>query len=129
VTLSAGSALSLSLTNLTIGLMVHEKKVTGSTTITTYALEANEGQGSVTTLSTGPNGLSLSASDLVVRVKRGLDPSTIPSGVPHSVSLPGTTQTTTETASPTWSATTTITLQHAVIPSTLVVTYTSSSAG
>ncbi|MHB1421756.1 MAG: beta strand repeat-containing protein [Gemmataceae bacterium] len=114
VTLTAGTT-SLALNNLSVGVLVDDNANTG----TTYALQATEGNGSTTTFS-GPDGISLSASDLSVLVDHGLNVSSYPSGVPTSISVPGFTQTTTETDAPA----TTITLKQAANPGTLSLSYT-----
>src|SRR5262249_53510006 len=125
VTLSAGPSVSLNLTGLTIGALIDDNTTTHTTT---YALQANEAKGSVTTLTvpSSPPAFSLSASNLSVLVDSGLDMSALPNGVPTSVSVPAITQTATESFTPDWTSVTSVTLQHAASAGTLTVTSTPS---
>ena len=83
INVTAGSD-SLNLANASIGVLVH-KPATGSTT---YAVQASEGSDPTATTFNGPGGLSLSASNLLLLVNRGLDVTSLPAGVPTAVSVP-----------------------------------------
>ena len=128
VTLSDGTD-TLGLANTSIGVLV-DQPATGQAT---YALQATEGNSTGNTTFNGPDGLTLSASNLVVLADRGLNLSAYPSGVPPSVAVPAiisstineapVSLSTSQTAQAT-SSTTSITLQQPVELSTLVVTAT-----
>src|SRR5205823_6382115 len=79
---------------------------------------------------TGPAGLSLSASNMVVRVKRGLDLSTYPAGVPTTIAVPAVTTAAPQLVTVAGANTTTIILpQTLVLTSSIVVTSTPGSGG
>ncbi len=81
-TLTADSV-SLNIANAQVGVIVKE----GSPS--TYVLEARGSSNPADTALTGVPGLTLSATNLLVRVRSGLDVSDLPSGLPASVQTPG----------------------------------------
>ena len=115
ITLSTGTK-SLTLDDVSVGVLV--KRTSGGTT--TYALQAKASSDPAKTTFVGPGGLTMSASDFVVRVKRGLDLSSYPAGVPTTIALAAATKVAPELVTVA-SNTTKITLAYAQTISTSVV--------
>jgi hypothetical protein len=91
--ISAGTGTeTLSLDDVSVGVLI-KKPAVGAVE---FALQAKGSSDPANTKFVGIDGLSLSASNLVVRVKRGLDLSTYPSGVPTTIMLPSPVQSTTD---------------------------------
>ncbi|MDI1314237.1 hypothetical protein, partial [Prosthecobacter sp.] len=82
VSLTAGSS-TFGMNNVSVGVLVKQ-----SGGVTTYALQARGSSLAADTSLSGVSGFSLSATDLSVRVRRGLDVSAYPVGVPTSILIP-----------------------------------------
>ena len=79
----SGGGVTFGIANMSVGVLVKQ-----SGGITTYALQAAGSSNPADTTFNGVTGLTLSASNLLLLVRRGLDVSTYPAGVPTSIQTP-----------------------------------------